>query len=139
MRGWRRLPEAATPTKPNARLHLAFGAVALALANLTVSAALAADTADADLIQRGHYLSIAGDCVACHTAPGGKPLAGGLALPTPVGTIVSTNITPSKTAGISSTARHSGRTRAGAQNGTAAPIWFAASRIAAPAIRRATC
>jgi carbohydrate-selective porin OprB/mono/diheme cytochrome c family protein len=100
MRGWRRLPEAATPTKPNARLHLAFGAVALALANLTVSAALAADTADADLIQRGHYLSIAGDCVACHTAPGGKPLAGGLALPTPVGTIVSTNITPSKTAGI---------------------------------------
>jgi mono/diheme cytochrome c family protein len=52
-----------------------------------------------DLIRRGEYLAIAGDCVACHTAPGGKPYAGGLALPTPLGAIVSTNITPSTTAG----------------------------------------
>jgi len=27
--------------------------------------------------QRGHYLVDAGDCVACHTAEGGKPFAGG--------------------------------------------------------------
>lgn len=62
--------------------------------------ALAARAADADLVKRGEYLARAGDCVACHTAPGGKPMAGGLPMPTPVGTIVSTNITPSRTHGI---------------------------------------
>ncbi len=41
-----------------------------------------------ELIQRGKYLSIAGDCVACHSAPGGKPFAGGLGLPTPIGEII---------------------------------------------------
>ena len=56
--------------------------------------------ADAEVIKRGEYLARAGDCVACHTAPGGKPMAGGLSLPTPVGAIVSTNITPSKTHGL---------------------------------------
>jgi mono/diheme cytochrome c family protein len=30
-----------------------------------------------DLISKGEYLSRAGDCVACHTAKGGKPYAGG--------------------------------------------------------------
>lgn len=50
--------------------------------------------------ERGRYLAIAGDCVACHTAPGGKPMAGGLALQSPLGAIYSTNITPSKTHGI---------------------------------------
>ncbi len=56
--------------------------------------------ADPELIQRGEYLARVGDCVACHTAPGGPVFAGGLELPTPVGNIVATNITPSKTAGI---------------------------------------
>lgn len=51
-------------------------------------------------VQRGHYLAVAGDCDACHTAPGGKPLAGGLPIATPVGQIFSTNITPSKRDGI---------------------------------------
>lgn len=60
----------------------------------------AASVADADQIKRGEYLALAGDCVACHTAPGGKPFAGGLSLPTPIGPIVSTNITPSKAHGI---------------------------------------
>lgn len=63
---------------------------------------LAADIPDAGLIERGRYLAIAGDCVACHTAPGGKPFAGGGALQTPFGTILATNITPSKTHGIGS-------------------------------------
>ena len=62
--------------------------------------ALNASAADDTLIQRGKYLSTAGDCVACHSVPGGKPFAGGLALPTPIGEIIATNITPSKTAGI---------------------------------------
>ncbi len=56
--------------------------------------------ADDALIKRGEYLATAGDCVACHSLPGAKPFAGGLALPTPIGDIIATNITPSKTAGI---------------------------------------
>jgi mono/diheme cytochrome c family protein len=61
---------------------------------------LNASAADDALVQRGKYLSTAGDCVACHSMPGSKPFAGGLALPTPIGDIIATNITPSKTAGI---------------------------------------
>lgn len=62
--------------------------------------AMAADNPDAAEIQRGHYLAVASDCVACHAAPGGRPYAGGLPTMTPIGTVISTNITPSKTAGI---------------------------------------
>ena len=51
-------------------------------------------------IKQGAYLSQLGDCAACHTAPGGKPMAGGLPLKTPLGTIYSTNITPDKKTGI---------------------------------------
>jgi mono/diheme cytochrome c family protein len=51
-------------------------------------------------IKRGEYLAIAADCGACHTAPGGKPFAGGLPISTPLGTIYSTNITPSAEFGI---------------------------------------
>jgi mono/diheme cytochrome c family protein len=51
-------------------------------------------------IKRGEYLAKAADCGACHTAPGGKPFAGGLAIASPVGTIYSTNITPSVRFGI---------------------------------------
>jgi mono/diheme cytochrome c family protein len=51
-------------------------------------------------IERGRYLAAAGDCAACHTADGGKPFAGGRAIPTPFGTIYSTNITPDKDTGI---------------------------------------
>lgn len=50
--------------------------------------------------QRGQYLAVASDCVACHTAPHGQPFAGGLAMHTPLGVMYSTNITPSLSAGI---------------------------------------
>lgn len=70
-------------------------ALSLGLLGLHSVGAMAA--APAELVQRGKYLATAGDCVACHTAPGGKPMAGGLALPTPLGDIIGTNITPSKT------------------------------------------
>ena len=56
--------------------------------------------ADAASIERGRYLAVAADCTACHTAPGGKPFAGGLALDSPLGAIYSTNITPDREAGI---------------------------------------
>lgn len=68
------------------------------LALFGVSSAAHAD--DTDLIQRGQYLATVGDCVACHSAPKGLPFAGGLPLDTPLGKIISTNITPSKTHGI---------------------------------------
>lgn len=50
----------------------------------------------------GEYVAKAGDCAACHTAPGGKELAGGMKFPTPVGDIYATNITPDKQQGIGS-------------------------------------
>lgn len=53
-----------------------------------------------DNIERGAYLARAGDCVACHTAPKGKPFAGGLEIESPLGTIVSSNITPDPETGI---------------------------------------
>jgi len=58
-----------------------------------------AATDDAE-IKHGEYLAIASDCEACHTAPGGKPLAGGLPIASPLGTIYSTNITSSQQYGI---------------------------------------
>ena len=73
--------------------------LALMLGTLTFSA-LADDVAAESLIKRGEYLARAGDCVACHSAAGGKPFAGGLAMATPIGTIYSTNITPDKATGI---------------------------------------
>lgn len=83
-----------------ARTHLALPLAALLLVLHGPAAAQAAANADPALVQRGQYLATAGDCVACHTAPGGKAMAGGLSLPTPLGAIVATNITPSKTHGI---------------------------------------
>lgn len=56
--------------------------------------------AKADEIKRGEYLVKAGDCIACHTKPGGKPFAGGLPIKTPFGTIYSQNITPDPKHGI---------------------------------------
>lgn len=53
-------------------------------------------------IARGAYLARAGDCMACHTARGGVPYAGGRALDTPFGRLVAPNITPEPTTGIGS-------------------------------------
>ena len=52
------------------------------------------------VIERGRYLTTVGDCIACHTDPSGKPFAGGLAIETPFGKIVSPNITPDRETGI---------------------------------------
>ena len=62
---------------------------------------------DPALIARGAYLAKAADCAGCHTAaPTGNPpqpsapLAGGLAVRSPFGTIWSSNITPDPNTGI---------------------------------------
>jgi len=51
-------------------------------------------------IERGRLVAAGGDCMVCHTAEGGVPNAGGLALETPFGKIYTTNITPDKETGI---------------------------------------
>lgn len=56
-----------------------------------------------ELIERGRYLAVLGDCKACHTAPEGQPFAGGRAMTIPVlGTLYTSNITPDIQAGIGS-------------------------------------
>jgi mono/diheme cytochrome c family protein len=53
-----------------------------------------------DVISRGEYLARVGDCIACHTAPGGHEFAGLRAMPTPFGNIFVPNITPDDETGI---------------------------------------
>jgi mono/diheme cytochrome c family protein len=55
---------------------------------------------NSDVVRRGEYLARAGDCIACHTSPEGKLFAGSRAMPTPFGTLYSTNITPDPQTGI---------------------------------------
>ncbi|MFC7399023.1 c-type cytochrome [Chelatococcus sp. GCM10030263] len=60
----------------------------------------APESFDKGLVARGAELAAIGNCSVCHTAPRGQPFAGGLPLPTPFGTIYSTNITPDPDTGI---------------------------------------
>ncbi|KAA0945378.1 MULTISPECIES: cytochrome c [unclassified Pseudomonas] len=69
---------------------------AFVIASLALFSSCSVSAAQDDLIKQGEYLARAGDCVACHTAQGGKPFAGGLPMETPIGIIYSTNITPDK-------------------------------------------
>ena len=57
-------------------------------------------SAPAEVVARGKYLAEAADCAACHSAPGGAPFAGGLAMQSGFGTIYATNITPDPDNGI---------------------------------------
>lgn len=53
-------------------------------------------------VDQGAYLARASGCIACHTnfAQGGAPLAGGVALDTPFGTLFSPNLTTDPDHGI---------------------------------------
>src|ERR1700743_1801526 len=55
---------------------------------------------DPALVKRGRDLAALGNCNDCHTVRGGKDFAGGLPVPTPFGTIYSSNITPDADTGI---------------------------------------
>jgi mono/diheme cytochrome c family protein len=55
---------------------------------------------DPALIKRGRDLAAIGNCSDCHTTRDGKSFAGGLPVPTPFGTIYSSNITPDPDTGI---------------------------------------
>lgn len=63
-------------------------------------AAAATVPADAAALQHGAYLARVGNCLACHTARGGAPGAGGLAIRTGFGTAFSANLTPDDATGI---------------------------------------
>lgn len=71
-------------------------------------------------IERGRYLSLAGNCAGCHSARGGAPYAGGLGIDTPYGTVVASNLTPDAEHGIGKwsashfwRAMHNGRSKDG--------------------------
>jgi len=108
---------------------------------LTCLVSINARGADYTTIERGRYLVEAGDCASCHTAPGGQPFAGGLAVSTPFGNIYSSNITPDRTTGIGNwseqdfyNAMHSGMRRDGKHLYPAFPyLWF--SKIAPDDVR----
>jgi mono/diheme cytochrome c family protein len=107
-----------------------WGVVALAVC--IAAGAQAADRPTGKLVARGAYLAAAGDCGACHTQKGGAPFAGGLAMDTPFGPLVSPNITPDKSTGIGNwtddefyRALHEGRARDGSFLYPAMPFpWY---------------
>ncbi|MGH6641497.1 MAG: c-type cytochrome [Bradyrhizobium sp.] len=87
-------------------LALAAIAGAIAVAVIAWRPAIAAieppapQSFDSALVKRGRDLAAIGNCNDCHTARGAKDFAGGLAVPTPFGTIYSSNITPDAETGI---------------------------------------
>ena len=82
------------------RLPLLAALAMLALLTGSGRPVIAAPAGDHDLVAKGEYLAHAGDCIACHTNPGGVLFAGGFPMATPFGTIYSSNITPDKETGI---------------------------------------
>ncbi|NML42741.1 c-type cytochrome [Ramlibacter sp. G-1-2-2] len=57
-------------------------------------------TFDPALIKAGARVATLGNCISCHTGADGPPFAGSRAVPTPFGTIFSTNISPDAETGI---------------------------------------
>src|SRR4051812_19673609 len=80
-------------------MHKHMVTAAAAIVAGCASFALAKDVSF-ETVQKGKYLTQAGDCIACHTVENGKPFAGGRAIETPFGTIYSANITPDRETGI---------------------------------------
>ncbi|MEK8034940.1 c-type cytochrome [Ideonella sp. DXS29W] len=71
-------------------------------------------------VARGAYLVKAGNCIGCHTTPGGAALAGGRPIETPFGAVFAPNLTPDDDTGLGRwtasefwRAMHHGRSRNG--------------------------
>lgn len=79
---------------------IALAATSAGSAAVAQSAPQSTGDAMFNVVEKGRYLSVLGDCAACHTAPGGQPFAGGLTITTPFGNIVTPNITPDRETGI---------------------------------------
>jgi mono/diheme cytochrome c family protein len=65
-------------------------------------ASVVTQAAAEDVVARGKYLAVLGDCEGCHTksTAGAPPFAGGLPFVAAFGTMYSSNITPDKQTGI---------------------------------------
>ncbi|MDH0864150.1 c-type cytochrome [Mitsuaria sp. GD03876] len=75
---------------------------------------------DPALLARGAYLARIANCAGCHSPRGAAPMAGGLPLGTPFGTLFSSNLTPDAETGLGRwtaddfwRAMHHGRSRDG--------------------------
>ena len=60
----------------------------------------AASSFPSDLVAAGERLAGAGNCIDCHTTPGGAENAGGRAIRTQIGDFYSPNLTPDPETGI---------------------------------------
>jgi mono/diheme cytochrome c family protein len=79
-----------------------------------------ATVATPELVAKGAYLALAGNCATCHTARGGTPYAGGRGIETPFGIVYAGNLTPDAATGLGGwsaaefwRALHHGRSRDG--------------------------
>ncbi len=90
---------------------LALGWYGYALGDSYASAALTVSSQDSKtqnetksapttVLERGAYLVRIGDCMACHTARGGAPFAGGRVMQSEFGQFVTPNVTSDKKTGI---------------------------------------
>ncbi len=85
--------------------------------DLRTAPAAAGDPAQ---VARGAYLARAGNCQGCHTPRGAAAYSGGRGIPTPFGTVYSSNLTPDAQTGLGAwsaaefrRALHNGRSRDG--------------------------
>ena len=81
-------------------MRYVFLAFALLVAGAAEVRAQNPDKQAFEVVEHGRYMATAADCAACHTAPGGKPFAGGGSLETPFGILLAPNITPDPGTGI---------------------------------------
>jgi mono/diheme cytochrome c family protein len=79
---------------------LVVAATAVWLLNTRGDALLDLPAAATSTAERGAYLAKVGNCAGCHTARGGMPYAGGLAVETPFGNVYASNLTPDAATGI---------------------------------------
>ncbi|EKE69323.1 molybdopterin cofactor-binding domain-containing protein [Celeribacter baekdonensis] len=80
---------------------LTFGAVSVPLhRSIPPTTPPAPATFSAETLARGKEVFALGDCAVCHTAEGGVKNAGGRAVPTPFGTVYTTNLTPDPETGL---------------------------------------
>jgi mono/diheme cytochrome c family protein len=88
--------------RPLTKAPVRLAAIVIGLLSVTLAPSVRAapDQPGTDQIARGKYLADAGDCMACHTNPGGEAFAGGRMMETPFGPLSTPNITPDKATGI---------------------------------------
>ena len=113
-------PVNALPSLPPGTQRPRCGSAPLPGEATTPASASAKPGPTSTLIAQGAYLARAGNCMACHTVPGGTPYAGGRGIETPFGTVFSSNLTPEANSGLGKwdsndfwQALHHGRSRDG--------------------------